>query len=1264
MRPKTVFLILFSLFSLLLLGLFLFSKTETAREYVKAVIERRLNDIPNLEVSIGDMGTAAVSRIEMENVEVRIAGEDFASIEKISTDYSIPLLYSMISRRKIRLSNTEIDGLRLILSRNEAGTWNFKKLKREDAPRKEPEKPRPSLVFENNSIRVSRVSIDDRLRDRLLEFDLVEESLFSVTLVELTKKVELRARDMNFDYASSGIRVRNLGGKIDFASWNCVFEDAKFSVQDVGLRGSGTITNLREPLFRTTVFVGPVGLNGSGALTLRAETDVKMRSLDDMTGTVRAAAVDSFLNGEALRTELEPLRFSGTRVSLGGTLAGGFGESSAKGYFDFARWLGGGEKNEFDFNATLVNVTADDIVRALDFPPDSVKLGENPRIDSEMRVSGHWATGEDYSFGVFSRDFRAVDGQDGSLSAEGTATFRPDGAQVDLKLGASGFRVRSDLANIGLDNRFDGEVSLAGTIPAGGSFLEKADLRVTADLSTDEFRGIGNARARGEAGISGGEVTVGRLSVDSDDFFFSSEKKAGSEETLDFKFASRDLGFLSAFSEKLRLSGSAASRGTISGSVFAPLVEADSRIENFGYGEDYAAAVVTVSSTVRIDPENPAVEASLEAERTRVLGNHPDSARARISGTDRRVEINSVLAKKDGSFVSSLVVAENLFSDEKRITVRELEGMINEKPLLASGDVAIVLSPKRMEIAGESFVYGEGKVENYAGKIDREREILELRAEMTDFPQDLASKVLNFRNELGGSLSGKIDVSGPFDAPDARADLVSRKLSHGTFAADELAVKLRGEKGRLSLDLTSFAGADSSLSARGRIGVFGGPGGFLKRLAGTSVDLELNSREYGLGFVSVLTDSLERTEGTFSCESLRLGGTLSSPLINGETEVRGLKILLDRLKNDLSAETVRFSFDGEKIVLPETEIRSGGGRARVSGEMDLTDFTYSAEMEMENFRFNPHSLKTDVSGRLRLRRKDGILRISGDAGVAKGRIRIYPTRLGRLKDVSFVGKNGDISGEFSVEESESSFYREETELDILLNISSGSWIKTKDANLKANGKLRLEKKAGAEHSLQGNVVSSEGYYTAFGKLFQVESGTLNFAGGARNPDLDIRAHNRVNEVDIYVNVSGDIGAPEFSLSSTPPLEEVDIVSHLVFGTSSNKLQDRQRAFVGKFATAIAAGGISEIISSEIGLDLLSIREGERGLEDSTLEVGSYVTKDVFVAYERSPSVKSLDPVNQMQNKLKLEWRMNRMFSVESQLGGENSGADFFYNFNF
>ena len=93
-------------------------------------------------------------------------------------------------------------------------------------------------------------------------------------------------------------------------------------------------------------------------------------------------------------------------------------------------------------------------------------------------------------------------------------------------------------------------------------------------------------------------------------------------------------------------------------------------------------------------------------------------------------------------------------------------------------------------------------------------------------------------------------------------------------------------------------------------------------------------------------------------------------------------------------------------------------------------------------------------------------------------------------------------------------------------------------------------------------MSSEGYYTVFGKLFDIEEAALNFTGSTQNPALNVKAYYDVGDVDVYVNVTGDLSEPDLSLSSNPDLEEIDIISYIVFGASSNRLQNRQRAFVG------------------------------------------------------------------------------------------------------
>ncbi|MYE61227.1 MAG: hypothetical protein F4235_04130, partial [Candidatus Dadabacteria bacterium] len=101
MRRRTIFFIFTAVICGLVLGLFLFSQTEGSRQYAKNLIERRLNSIPNFHISLGDIEGSIISTLEINDIEVKIAGESYMKIEKLSTNYSIPLLYSMISRKKL-----------------------------------------------------------------------------------------------------------------------------------------------------------------------------------------------------------------------------------------------------------------------------------------------------------------------------------------------------------------------------------------------------------------------------------------------------------------------------------------------------------------------------------------------------------------------------------------------------------------------------------------------------------------------------------------------------------------------------------------------------------------------------------------------------------------------------------------------------------------------------------------------------------------------------------------------------------------------------------------------------------------------------------------------------------------------------------------------------------------------------------------------------------------------------------------------------------
>ena len=464
-RRRTIFFIFTAVICVLVVGLFLFSQTEQSRQYAKNLIEQRLNSIPNFHINLGNIEGSIISTMEIDDIEIEIDGESFMKIDKLSTNYSIPLLYSIISRKKLYLSNTDIQGLRLLLAKDSHGVWNFKKLKNEDKTAEDPQGRKISLIFANNRVRDSHVSIVDRTRDKAWEFDLVEESFFSLNIVELTKKVELDAKDINFDYVSPRIRIRNLKGKIDIASWDCVFENAGFRVEGVPIRGSGVVKNLRSPQFDMTVYLDALGGNEEGEINLQAKTKVKMHSLDNMVGTMEISTRDSSLNGKQLWTDLKPVRIEGTKTFIEGKIGGGFGESSLKGSIDFKKWLAGGEKNWFDFTAELNGANTDELTEILNRTPYPLKFGDSSRLSSNLRASGNWTSGEIYSLRIESDYLDVTDSEQSNLRIGGYVTFRNDGADFDFTSKAKGFKLKLEFPDILIDNYVDGSATFKGRMP-------------------------------------------------------------------------------------------------------------------------------------------------------------------------------------------------------------------------------------------------------------------------------------------------------------------------------------------------------------------------------------------------------------------------------------------------------------------------------------------------------------------------------------------------------------------------------------------------------------------------------------------------------------------------------------------------------------------------------------------------------------------------------------------------------------------------------
>jgi translocation and assembly module TamB len=139
--------------------------------------------------------------------------------------------------------------------------------------------------------------------------------------------------------------------------------------------------------------------------------------------------------------------------------------------------------------------------------------------------------------------------------------------------------------------------------------------------------------------------------------------------------------------------------------------------------------------------------------------------------------------------------------------------------------------------------------------------------------------------------------------------------------------------------------------------------------------------------------------------------------------------------------------------------------------------------------------------------------------------------------------------------------------------------------------------------------------------------------------------------------------PKIKLSSNPSLQETDIISYLIFGSSSNNLGTGERSSLSQVATGLAGGvalnQLKGVLGDDISPDVLSFGTGTAGPE---LEVGKYLNDDIYIAYERKSSSDSSSSIP--TETVKVEYRLFDYLSVGSDVGSEQSGGDLFLNFDF
>jgi translocation and assembly module TamB len=194
-------------------------------------------------------------------------------------------------------------------------------------------------------------------------------------------------------------------------------------------------------------------------------------------------------------------------------------------------------------------------------------------------------------------------------------------------------------------------------------------------------------------------------------------------------------------------------------------------------------------------------------------------------------------------------------------------------------------------------------------------------------------------------------------------------------------------------------------------------------------------------------------------------------------------------------------------------------------------------------------------------------------------------------------------------------------------VSPGTPIGLGDINLRVAGDLYLYKDPGQPVSVTGSFDSVSGTYAFQSRRFDVDpASSINFRGDL-NPEIYVTVTREISGVQTRVSIFGPLRQPELRLASTPPLDPSDILSLIVFNTTTNQLSAPQQQQLLVRAGTLAAGffatPIISAIQSETGLDILEVEPGEFGT-GTKVTVGQEIAPGLTARFSRLFGQESYD----------------------------------------
>ena len=403
--------------------------------------------------------------------------------------------------------------------------------------------------------------------------------------------------------------------------------------------------------------------------------------------------------------------------------------------------------------------------------------------------------------------------------------------------------------------------------------------------------------------------------------------------------------------------------------------------------------------------------------------------------------------------------------------------------------------------------------------------------------------------------------------------------------------------------------------------------------------------------------------------ALRLAGTARAPRLQAHGTLFDAGFSVPRLGikvRSLNADAV--SMDDNQISLDGRGV-SGNGEIRLSGRAMLSPKDgWPLKLALLGNRFLVADIpeaKVYLSPDLLIEHKQGRFDLSGRLVIPEASIRI-PDESGAIKpsrDVIIV--EGDDPPEKPVNPLE-------TRVDVVL----GDKITVNGPGYQArvDGSVTIEQTPGADAFGTGEIRIHNGQYSLYGVDLEVDGGRMVYTRSPMdNPNLDIRAVRKSDDVTAGAKLLGTLNKPNITLFADRPMSQTDILAYLVMGKPFDPLGQQGSGSAMRGAASALGGSAGSLLakelSSRLGLGGLvdismqgslnagGISQGYGGTgpwggtQSTALFLGKYLTPKIYVQYGMG--------LFQNAYVFRLRYDLTQRWKVQTETG-EFSGGDLLY----